>query len=125
MPIVIYKPQNCFPPKSELSRIGFDRLFLKPGTNHLSDSSLSALKAHPDFQSYADRKALVVKEGESETIPLTDTPANLSAYNVDDAEQIIDDTHDVAVLKAWLKAEPRKMTRADLTQRIKDLGGEI
>jgi hypothetical protein len=125
--IVIYKPQNCYPPQAPGTRVGFDRLRLKSGINHLSDVDFAKLKSHPAYQGYVDRKALVVQEPkeEVEVVPLSETPANLSAYNVDEAEDIIDNTHDLDVLKRWLSGETRVTTRRDLNQRIKDIeGGE-
>lgn len=127
MTVVIYKPGNCYPQQTEGSKVGFDRLRLNTGANHLTAEQFATLKAHPDFQAYVDRKALVVQEpnAEVQVVPLTDIPADLAAYNVADADEIIDNTHDADILRAWLKAETRATTRRSLTRRIKDLGGEI
>lgn len=127
MPIVIYKPRNTYPPQGEGTRVGFDRLILKAGVNHLSDEVFATLKRHPDFASYVERKALVVQESTTKVdpVPLTEIPKNLTGYNVEEAEEIIDETHDIDVLKAWLQGESRKTTRNDINQRIKQLeGGE-
>jgi len=43
----------------------------------------------------------------------------------DSADAIIDNTHDVDILKRWLSTENRATTRRDLTRRIKDLGGSV
>jgi hypothetical protein len=125
--IVIYKPGNCFPQQAEGSKVGFDRLLLRPGTNHLSDDQFSKLQAHPAFSGYVSRGALVVQQpkDEVEVIPLSDVPANLAEYNTREADEIIDNTHDVDILKRWLSNEPRSTTRNDLTRRIKDLGGDV
>lgn len=125
--IVIFKPGNCYPPLNPQVGIGFDRLRLKPGANHISDEQFNALTSHPSYLSYVERKALIVHHAEKEVqaVPLSETPANLAGYNVDDAEDIIDNTHDIDVLKRWLNDEPRKTARTALNQRIKDLqGGE-
>lgn len=123
--LVIFKPENCYPPLNSGTGIAFDRVRLKAGLNTLSESDYQKLSEHPSFADYLDRKALVVQEPVSdvEVIPLSDTPANLSGYNVEDAGEIIDNTHDLDILRRWLSAETRKTTRAALTQRIKDLGG--
>ena len=125
--IVIYKPGNCYPEQREGSSVGFDRLLLKAGANHLSDTEFSRLKAHPDFAGYVQRKALVVQEPKEEVdpVPFSDIPASLAGYNTTEAEDIIDATHDADVLRRWLSAERRVATKKSLTQRIKDLGGEI
>jgi hypothetical protein len=125
--IVIYKPGNCYPEQREGSKVAFDRLLLRSGINHLSDADFAKLKAHPDFAGYAERKALVVQEpkDEVEIVPLSDIPANLSSFNVAAADDVIDNTHDVDVLRRWLKEETRATTRKSLTQRIKDLGGDL
>lgn len=127
MPIVIYKPANTYPQQAEGSQVGFDRLRLKTGVNHLTDAQFAALSKHPDYPAYVARKALVVQEEKDEVavIPLTDIPANLSGYNTQEADEIIDNTHDVDILKRWLKDETRSTTRRDLTRRIKDLGGDL
>ena len=125
--IVIYKPSNCYPQQNEGSKVAFDRLLLNTGANHLSDDQFAKLKIHPDFDGYVARKALVVQEAkaEVEVVPLSEIPANLAAYTTAEADEIIDSTHDVDVLKRWLSTEMRSTTRKDLTRRIKDLGGEL
>lgn len=127
MTTVIYKPENCYPQQGPRSKIRFDRLTLDPGTNHLSEAQFSTLAAHPDFKAYVNRKALIIQEPkeEVELVPLSDIPANLSAYNLTEAGDIIDNTHDVDVLKRWLKDENRKGARDQITLRIKNLGGNV
>ena len=119
--IVIYKPKNCVPQR--LGNIIFDSVELKPGANMLTDKDYGRLSKHPDFEKYKTLKALVVQEPkeEVEPVPLTSIPQNLSGYNVEEAEDIIDNTHDVDVLQRWLTAETRKTTRTDLERRIKDI----
>ena len=127
MPVVIYKPSNCYPQQADGSSVGFDRIVLRTGTNHLSDQQFSKLKAHPDFPGYVARNAVVVQESKEavEVVPLTDIPANLAGYTTPEADAIIDNTHDVDILKRWLSTENRATTRKDLTRRIKDLGGSV
>jgi uncharacterized protein YifN (PemK superfamily) len=123
--IVMFKPGNCYPPLQDHVEIGFDRLRLKPGTNHLSDAEFAALSNHPDYPSYAARKALVVHSTQElvDVIPLSEVPADLSAYNVEEAGDIIDGTHDLDVLKRWYSADARVTVKKAITQRTKDLGG--
>jgi hypothetical protein len=125
--IVIYKPGNCYPQQGEGTSVGFDRLLLRAGTNHLTDAEFGRLNVHPDFADYVARKALVVQEpkDEVEVVPLSDIPLNLAAYTTGEADEIIDNTHDVDILKRWLTTENRLTTRKDLTRRIKDLGGDL
>src|SRR6056297_1415782 len=126
--VVIFKPQNCYPPLSSNTGIGFDRLRLKPGANPLSDEAFSALAKHPSFQSYVGRKALIIQDQKAdvEPVPLTDIPQDLTGYNVDEADEIIDKTNDLSVLQQWLSRETRITTKRDLDRRIKDLeGGDI
>jgi len=127
MTTVIFKPGNCYPQQKEGSKVGFDRLRLNTGANHLTEAEFAALSAHPAFQSYVDRKALVVQESKEtvELVPLSEIPANLSAFNVGEAEEIIDNTHDADILRRWLKEETRATTRKSLTRRLKDLGGDV
>lgn len=124
---VIFKPAKCYPPMSKSAPLGFDRVRLKAGVNHLNAKDFQILINHPDYQSYADRGAVVAMEPEKvvEDIPLSDTPANLGAYNVGEAEDIVNATEDIDVLKRWLSAETRKTTRDDLIRQIKDLGGSV
>ena len=123
--VVIFKPGNCYPPLKENVSIGFDRLRLKPGSNPLSDAQFAALSAHPDYAAYVERKALVVHTTQelAPTIPLSEIPADLSAYNVEDAGDIIDGSHDIDVLKRWASADARITVKKAIAQRIKDLGG--
>lgn len=124
---VIFKPAKCYPPMAPTARLWFDRVRLKAGVNHLNDKDFQTLTTHPDYQGYADRGAVVAMEPEAvvKDIPLSDTPANLGAYNVGEAEDIINATEDIDVLKRWLSAETRKTTRDDLIRQIKDLGGSV
>jgi len=121
--IVIYKPENCYPQQRAGTQVGFDRIRLKDGVNHLSDVSYKALIEHPDYPAYADRKALVVQEAQEEvqTVPFTEIPQNLTAYNPKEADAIIDRTHDKDVLNQWLKADSRAPVRKAITARLKDL----
>jgi hypothetical protein len=118
--IVIYKPENCYPPQREGTQVGFDRIRLKSGVNHLSDEKYQDLAQHPSFPEYADRKALVVQEEQSEvqTVPFSEVPKDLTAYNTTEADAIIDGTHDKDVLNLWLKADARAGVRKAINQRL-------
>jgi hypothetical protein len=124
--IVIYKPENTYPQQLPGTGVGFDRLRLKAGSNHLSDTEFESLSQHPDYPAYVARKALVVHEPkeEVEPVPLSEIPKDLSAYNVDESGDIIDGTHDADVLKVWQKADNRVSVKRAISQRLKDLGGE-
>jgi hypothetical protein len=121
MPILIYKAENCYPQRT--GAIAFDGIELTPGVNHLSDADIAKLQAHPDFGAYQERKALAVKETEPDkevqTVPLSEVPKDLSAYNVGEADDIVDNTHDVDVLNRWLIGETRSTVRRNITQRKK------
>jgi hypothetical protein len=121
--IVIFKPENCYPPRR--AGIQLDQIVLTPGVNHLSPEQTARLRAHPTFGQYQARNAIVVQEPVSEVtpIPLSDVPSNLSGYNVEQAEEIIDQTHDVDVLQRWLSGETRKTARTVIERRIDNLKG--
>ena len=123
--IVILKNANLFPPRKREARLNLDRVSLKDGSNFLSDEQFNKVSRHPLYQALVERKALVVQEPQSEVepVPLSEVPANLSGYNVEEADDIIDNTYDLDVLKRWLSAETRKTTRDDLNRRIKDIEG--
>ena len=123
--VVLFKPENCYPPLKQTAGIGFDRLRLVAGSNHLSDAQFDALIAHPDYPAYVERKALVVHSTQElvAVIPLSEIPADLSSYNVEDAGEIIDGSHDIDVLKRWAAADARVTIKRAIAQRVKDLGG--
>lgn len=116
-----FHPHNCFPVRK--GRVKFDSIELKSGTNFLSDIDFARLKEHPDYPRYVEWEAIKVQESDApvDSIPLSDVPANLSAYSPKKAESIVDDTYDLDLLKRWLEAESRVTVKRVLEGRIQDL----
>lgn len=118
---LIFHPHKCFPPRK--GAVKFDSIELKSGINFLNDVDFSRLSSHPDYTRYVEWEAIKVQESDApvDSIPLSDVPANLSAYSPKKAESIVDDTYDVDVLKRWLEAESRVTVKRVLEGRIQDL----
>ena len=61
-----------------------------------------------------------------QTVPFTEVPKDLTAYNTTEADAIIDATHDKDVLNLWLKADARAGVRKAINQRLLALSkGEV
>lgn len=125
--IVVYRPEGCRPPRASNSVLKIDaypwRLSLNPGNNLVSDEDAQKLENHSDFDKYQGWGALTIKDGPKEpsASDSTTAPDNLSHLNTDEAQDLIDKTDNVDLLRKWLAAESRKTTRGDLERRIKAL----
>ena len=86
------------------------RIRLKAGANHLSDEQVAYLKSRSDLTRYLDWGAFEffepVEEIE-EPAGAVDYPPDLTKFNVDDAEDIIDQTWDTKILDQWRARDSR------------------
>lgn len=121
MKTVIYQPSKGgvqLPPQLVLSGIGY-RVSLKKGSNHLSDDEAAQLLSHDSFKRYAATQALKIIEPESEVVNSgDDKPSDLTGYNVDDAETVIDNEWDKATLEQWRSRDTRKGIFTAIDQRL-------
>lgn len=121
---VTYKPGRCSPPRGPSSQLLFDNITLQAGPrNYLSDDDLSRLMDHPDFARYEAIGAIEI-QGAAEAVPTTpgnEYPANLSTLKTEAAEDLINATDDLEVLRTWFDAETRKGVREILSRRMREI----
>jgi hypothetical protein len=125
MKTLIFYPTRCVPPASQISQHSFDGVILKAGNNDLSEEEAEKLLNHPDFERYQTWGAIELIGETSEVIdPAANTEkVSLANYSVEDAEKIIEQTHDAELLAVWLVTETRKTLRQAINRRITTIKG--
>jgi hypothetical protein len=118
--LIEFKPEALVIPAKELS---FDGIRIRPGINYqLTQTQVEALLGHPDFPRYIG-KGIEVKEAELSNAEEIDPTANadkddLSAFRLDQIDDIVRATYDIAILKKWLSTERRVKARREIENRI-------
>lgn len=121
MPEVLFYPQRCYPPSNATHM--FDRLGLAPGRNVLSETQIAQLKSHPSYPRYETWKAIDFIGEAPQTIELEGSTPSLSGMSVEDAEKLVELSHDVSELEGWLKLESRVTLRRAINKRITAIKG--
>ena len=118
MKTLLFNPQKCFPPTKGAHC--FDGLTLTPGASQWAEDDLETLLNHPDFARYDAWGAVEILGETAEIVPSEETTglADLSGMNGDDAEKLIEATHDTDALKAWLEKETRRTVRQFIQRRL-------
>ena len=120
---VLFTPQKLQPPTKATLGLQHDGTLieLKPGINNLSEAKVAKLKAHPSYAKYAEWGAITAPESaEVAASPEGFTLAELRELNVDEAEDLINETTDVALLTSW-QADPRVTVKRAIAERLEDL----
>jgi hypothetical protein len=119
--LVLFRPEKLNPPRK--GEQYYDRLQLKPGTNHLSETELAKLLAHPDYKQHYAWGAIepVEPKAKIEKKVPTEGESGLDKLSEEDAQKVIEQTFDVSTLEAWLKAEKRKVLINSINRRVAEL----
>lgn len=136
--IVYYKPHLDTPARTGALRLDSIQLLPTPKggvpvANHLSESSLAKLKAHPSFERRTQSGAVsfpatpeAPQTTESSDIDYSSLD-DLSSFNIEGdadnvgAQDIVAQTTDLDLLDRWLQAETRKTLQAIIESRIEEL----
>jgi hypothetical protein len=118
MKTLLFNPQKCFPPTKGAHC--FDGLTLTPGASQWAEDDLETLLNHPDFARYDAWGAVEILGETAEIVEPKDTTglADLSGMGQDDIEKLLELTHDVETLKAWLEKETRRPVRSLINRRL-------
>lgn len=118
MKTLLFNPQKCFPPTKGAHC--FDGLILTPGASQWAEDDLETLLNHPDFARYDAWGAVEILGETAEIVEPKDTTglADLSGMGQDDIEKLLELTHDVETLKAWLEKETRRPVRSLINRRL-------
>lgn len=119
--LVLFRPEKLNPPRK--GEQYYDRLQLKPGTNHLSEVELAKLLAHPDYEQHRIWGAIEVVKPEAKIENKVPTEGETGLDKLSDvaAQKVIEQTFDVAVLETWLKSEKRKVLINAINRRVTEL----
>lgn len=119
--IVFFRPSRCFPPRRGRIQFAGDgfRIKLEQGSNELSPQEVQDLRSHPDFEQYSKWQAIEISQPKEEIVSAAPVASvDLSIYNVDEAEEIVEQTHAVKTLELWLEKESRVTLRKAINKRI-------
>lgn len=97
------------------------RISLKSGSNHLQDHLLEKLRKHDSYDRLFNTKVIEVLEPESTVVSSNDSPVDLTGYNVDDAEVIIEEEWDTNNLNQWRSRDTRKGIFSAIDQRLDEI----
>ncbi|BAS57968.1 hypothetical protein NIES2135_26500 [Leptolyngbya boryana NIES-2135] len=119
--LVLFRPEKLNPPRK--GEQYYDRLQLKPGTNHLSEVELAKLLAHPDYEQHRIWGAIEPVEPKAKIENKVPTEGETGLDKLSDvaAQKVIEQTFDVAVLETWLKSEKRKVLINAINRRVTEL----
>lgn len=104
---------------SPTASIAFDSVELRAGTNELTPNAIELVQKHPDFQRFSKLMAIeLVEKSEIVDLQINTEVTDLSAYAVEQAQSIVNNTSDLDTLDAWLKSETRPKVRTTIATRI-------
>lgn len=128
MTAFIYRPEKACPPCSDLHRVSFDGVILKPGMNQvgsgLTEEEAQKLLQHPDLARYKEWNAIEVIEASDrpkETNPNQNEGQDLSQYSPEQAEKMVFETVNSDLLKKWLKTETRPDIRKAINRKLAEI----
>jgi len=128
MKTVIYRPGKCAvrSPKRLNFTGGNWRVALVAGANHLSDEQIANLNSSPDLARYIQWGAIEIVEPVEEIeepAGAVNYPPDLTGYNIDDAEVIIEETWDSSILTQWRARDTRKGIFSAIDSRLEQIAG--
>lgn len=110
-------------------KLSFDHILLVPGINYqLSAEEVDKVLSHPDLPRYIGKGLKVYDSANAPAKEVVDPAANsdladLTAFPVDQVDEIIQATHDAGVIEKWLAVEKRKTVRQQLNNRLEAIKG--
>jgi len=125
-PLIKLHADRTFPPY--VKGVKFNGVLVLPGLNtDISVSDTEALIANPDFQKLVEQNAIEIIQPDAVTETVEPSASsdlqNLGAYGIDQTDDIIAATHDLAKLQQWLDQEKRVTVRRQINQRIEIIKG--
>lgn len=131
--IITYNPELNNPPAAKETGIGFSfigggigketrHVRFEPGTNHDIDPAVwDELQAFEEIQRLIGLGALKVIERSEEAPSIESLPESLADYAIADALDVVNATHDSALLTRWEREEKRIKVRNAISRRLTEV----
>lgn len=130
--LIMFRPEKTVPERK--GPVSFDGVTFMPGLNReVAEDAWAKIKDQAVVKQYLEWKALeVINQGQQQEVtkppdnsdaPPTDPNAvnDLDGMNVEDAQKLIEEVDNVALLEEWLQKEQRKTLVNAINRRITEI----